>query len=105
MVKECSVLSCHNNAINTQLFNIPKHPVRSHEWLYANPSGWKDVKNKYVCIKHFERDMLLTSKRTRVKPDGVPSIFSNEKVAAAVEDGAGRVKAGQDGSGPSRGLR
>ena len=102
-MKECFVLLCRGNAKNTQLLSFTKHPLRSEQWLNANNFGWKDVKYKYVCIKHFEKNMLETKKRrTRVKPNGVPTSFCKGHVSEVI---AGRVPSPGEDKEPPRGLR
>ena len=90
MVKRCITAGCSNtNADGVSLFHFPRHLSLRQKWnrqVQRTRADWKDATEYSVlCSKHFtnecfEEDSFIAAqfgmtKRKRLKPDTVPTIF------------------------------
>lgn len=67
MPNHCSVPGCKTNYKNHDqgsVFLLPKNETQRAQWLkFLNVKNGETIKKVYVCFKHFDRKLLLPSKK------------------------------------------
>lgn len=93
MSRRCVAAGCSNtNADGVSLFHFPRgHPSLRQKWnkqVQRTRADWKDATQYSVlCSEHFTSDSFIatqfgSTKRKRLKPDAVPTIFGPLNIAA-----------------------
>lgn len=90
MYYKCCIDNCQSMRKYVKLHQFPLSKTGVHKWLSAINSDrlWKlsieEIRNEFVCHKHFEAKFITTKNRIRV---GVcPSLFTKSEVANGVPD-------------------
>ena len=88
----CVAAGCSNTpSDHITLFKFPSDPKLREKWakqVRRTRANWKPTKHSVVCSEHFTQDCfeadaaiaatLGISKKRRLKPDAVPTIFRRE---------------------------
>ena len=89
MVRRCVAAGCSNTPSSTViLFKFPNDPVLRDKWVKQvrrTRAEWEATEHSVLCSEHFSEDCFEAdaalaqsfglSKRRRLKPDAIPTIF------------------------------